>query len=275
MNPKKYHIDQLVLGVDNLTVTYNDNVILNQLKLDIHNIIRDDITTPTGQIEAILGPSGVGKTTLFNCLAGLQQPDEGTITLYNGHEQKVCPKVVGVVMQHYPLLEHRMVLGNLMIAAKNKHPGEKKQYYQDLAIKLLTDFGLEEKIKCYPAQLSGGERQRVAIAQQLICSGSFLLLDEPFSGLDVIAKDKVVNTLHNIVHQNEFNTILIITHDIEAAICVADKIHIINKHKDIPGAGIQKTYNLADMGLAWEENLRIKPEFYELARTIYTDFITI
>lgn len=275
MSTKQYHTTDLVLGVNKLNVKYGEQPILNDFDLHIYDIVRDDITTPTGQIEAILGPSGVGKTTLFNCLAGLQQPNEGSIKLFNGHEQKVCPKVVGVVMQHYPLLEHRTVLGNLIIAAKNKHPNQPKQYYLDLAIKLLTDFGLDDKIKCYPAQLSGGERQRVSIAQQLICSGSFLLLDEPFSGLDVIAKDKVVNTLQKIVHQNEYNTILIITHDIEAAICVADKIHIINKHKDKPGAGIQKTYNLADMGLAWQENLRTKPEFYDLARTIYTDFINL
>ncbi|PKL74322.1 MAG: ABC transporter ATP-binding protein, partial [Candidatus Melainabacteria bacterium HGW-Melainabacteria-1] len=221
-----------------------------------------------------LGPSGMGKTTLFRILAGLEAPDAGSVLV--GTEAKpVSRGMMGVVFQHYPLFQHRTVLGNLIVAGKQVglSGAEAKTRSQEL----LTHFGIADRADFYPSQLSGGQKQRVAIAQQFICSHHFLLMDEPFSGLDPLAVSQVSNMIQNVANYHEHNTMVVVTHDIEAAIEVSDTLWLLGRDRGsdgeiIPGARIQETYNLIDRGLTWRENIRSSPEFFELLQEIYALF---
>ena len=183
--PLPYRTGKRLLTIDNVCVNF-DKPVLAGVEESIDNIIRDGMQQ--GQVVCLLGPSGIGKTQLFRCIAGLQQPASGAVYL-NGLRTPVTPGEVGVVAQNYPLLNHRTVLGNLLIAARTRLPNEKSALEKSMQI--LDQFGLSEKALCYPASLSGGQRQRIAIAQQLLCSSHFLLMDEPFSGLDPHAKAQV------------------------------------------------------------------------------------
>ncbi|MDO8571647.1 MAG: ATP-binding cassette domain-containing protein, partial [bacterium] len=129
----------------------------------------------------------------------------------------------------------------------------------------------------YPAQLSGGQRQRVAIAQQLMCSEHFLIMDEPFSGLDPLMAEEVCKLVTELASADELNTVIVITHDIRAAVAVSDTLWIMGRDYDaegkpIPGSRIQEQHNLIEMGLAWQEDITLMPEFSSLMRQIRKRF---
>src|SRR6185437_13122949 len=245
--PFPYRIGERLVTIDKVCVAHGAPV-LSDVSEAIDDLIRDGVTQ--GQVVCLLGPSGIGKTQLFLCIAGLQTPDSGGVYL-NGKRTPVAPGEVGVVAQDYPLLPHRTVLGNLMVAAKRKINDDKEAQTRCLA--LLADFDLTDKALAYPAALSGGQRQRVAIAQQLLCSSHFLLMDEPFSGLDPRAKAKVCETILKISTSDELNTIIVVTHDIEASIAIADTIWLLGREfgadgNPLPGAAIRHKYDLIARG---------------------------
>ena len=254
-----------VIGVD---VAYDGRPVLRDLSLEVRDLHREGYQQ--GQVVGLLGPSGVGKTTLFHVLAGLQAPDRGEVLV----EKEAIPVqkgMVGVVTQSYFLLRHRTVLGNLLVAGAQAGLSRKENH--EKARGLLEMFGLAEHGPKYPAQLSGGQRQRVAIAQQFMCSDHFLLMDEPFSGLDLVAASKVISFIQQIAETDELKTFIIITHDIAAAIEVCDMICLLGRDRTpegeiIPGARIQKTYNLVELGLAFREGVTQTPEFLQLLREI-------
>ena len=269
--PFPYRIGERLVTIDCVSVAHGAPV-LSKVSESIDDLIRDDVTQ--GQVVCLLGPSGIGKTQLFRCIAGLQAPDSGGVYL-NGKRTPVAPGEVGVVAQDYPLLPHRTVLGNLMVAAHRKIGNDRQA--QERCMALLTEFDLADKALAYPAALSGGQRQRVAIAQQLLCSSHFLLMDEPFSGLDPRAKAKVCDTILKISTLDELNTIIVVTHDIEASIAIADTIWLLGREFDahgqpLPGAHIKYKYDLIARGLAWHEGIEETPEFYVLSREIRQKF---
>lgn len=269
--PFPYRVGERLLTIDNVSVAYGQPVLAGVTEA-IDNIIRGGVKQ--GQVVCLLGPSGIGKTQLFRCIAGLQKPAAGGVYL-NGRKVPVTQGEVGVVAQHYPLLNHRTVLGNLLIAARRKLPTEKEASARAMA--LLEEFGLSDKALAYPAALSGGERQRVAIAQQLLCSSHFLLMDEPFSGLDPHAKAKVCETILKVSTADELNTTIVVTHDIEASICIADTIWLLGRDVDshgnrIPGARIKYKYDLIGRGIAWHSNIDQSPEFFELSKELKQRF---
>ena len=258
----------VVLKVENVSATRGGKLVLRDVNLEIRNLVRPGVTQ--GQVVALLGPSGVGKTTLFRILAGLDAPDSGSVLL-----EKECIPVrrgmVGVVAQNYPLFENRTVLSNLTVAARQAHLSGKEA--NDRAQQLLKLFGLEEQSGKYPVQLSGGQRQRVAIAQQLLCSGHLLLMDEPFSGLDLVAVDQVIRLIEDVALTDELKTFILVTHDITAALQIADTIWVLGRDRRedgtlIPGARIQATYNLVERGLAWQHDITDTPEYVDLIREI-------
>jgi ABC-type nitrate/sulfonate/bicarbonate transport system ATPase subunit len=268
---KPHSIGERLLTIENLSVSY-DKPVLNNVNASINNIQRQGVAQ--GQVVCLLGPSGVGKTQLFRCIAGLQRPNSGSVKLY-GKDGEVKPGEVGVVAQHYPLFNHRTVLGNLMVAAAKSSKSDKEA--RDKSLAMLEEFHLEDKAHAYPLALSGGQRQRIAIAQQLLCSSYFMLMDEPFSGLDPLAKDRVCETILRVATTHELNTNIVITHDIDCAITIADTLWILGREMDaqgapIPGANIKEVYNLAEMGLAWDPDIQSKPEFFKLSTKLKRQF---
>jgi polar amino acid transport system ATP-binding protein/sulfate transport system ATP-binding protein len=265
-----YEHRETILDVRGVNVTYGGKPILRDLNLEIKNVVRPGVTQ--GQVVGLLGPSGVGKTTLFRVLAGLMEPDTGTVI---AEGQPVGRGRVGVVAQHYPLFAHRTVLGNLAVAGRQAGMGGKEA--EEKARDLLKRFGLDDQASKYPVQLSGGQRQRVAIAQQFMCSDHFLLMDEPFSGLDILAIDRVCGLIHEIALTDELKTIILVTHDIDAALTVADTIWLIGRDRTptgevVSGARIQKVYDLAARGIAWQKDCATTPEYLSCLAEIRAEF---
>lgn len=189
---------------------------LNDLELEIN----------LGEYFVILGPSGSGKTVLLETIAGLYTPDKGDI-LYN-KEDIVClapeKRDIGFVYQNYELFPHMTVKDNITFGLKIR--GTKKNDISKKLKRLVSILKIEHLLERYPKKLSGGEKQRVALARALIISPRILLLDEPLSALDVMIKSELQKEIKNI--HNEFKpTIIHVTHDIEEAIFLADRIGIM------------------------------------------------
>lgn len=275
-----YERGEPLLTVTNLNVSY-DLPILRDLNFQITDLKRPGLTQ--GQKVALLAPSGMGKTQLFKRLAGLEPPSSGTILI--GPEQKpVKAGMVGVVPQNYLLFDHHTVEGSLYLAAKMREKDSAKAKAKVLEV--LEDFGLTSKRHAYPSELSGGQRQRVSIAEQLLSSNHFLLMDEPFSGLDIIMKKKVCDIIDTVASRDELNTIIFSTHDIESAVMIADTILILGRdtmqdqlHDDrtykAAGAKLQKVIDLIDRDLAWHPNVESMPNFIPTVNEIKAIFSTL
>ena len=263
-----YELKETLLHLEGVSKFYDGVPILRDVNLEVKNLVRPDCLQ--GQVVALLGPSGMGKTTLFRLLAGLETPDTGQV-LVGGEQKPVRRGQIGVVAQHYPLFAHRTLLGNMTVAGKQV--GLRGSAVREKADDLLTRFGLKEHGEKYPSQLSGGQRQRAAIAQQFMCSDAFLLMDEPFSGLDILAQETLIRFIHDIAAQDELMTFILITHDISAALQIADTVWVLGRDRDeagkpVPGARVQASFNLIERGLAWHENISSLPEFGELRQDI-------
>ena len=245
-----YQKAELIFKARGINLSYGKKQVLRDIDVDVNNIVRPGIQQ--GQVVALLGPSGIGKTQLFRCIAGLQ-PFVGELTIF---DKPVRAGDVGVVQQAYPLMNHRTVWSNLMLAAHRK-PERIAQ-----AETLLKHFGLLDKKDAYPLELSGGQRQRIAIVQQLVCSSHFLLMDEPFSGLDVVAKERVMETIRAVTTAHEHNTVIFTTHDIESAVALADDIWVLGREPEKQGATIVKRIDLAAVGLAWTADVQRHPAFW-------------
>ncbi|MBM3782964.1 MAG: ABC transporter ATP-binding protein [Acidobacteria bacterium] len=270
--PNVYEVRDHVLRVNNVSLKLGGNQILRDLSFEIRDLHREDKTT--GQIVGLLGPSGIGKTQLFRILAGLNKPDSGEVLI--GSPGAVVERgMVGVVAQHYPLFEHRTVWSNLVVAGQgSSRPAEESE---KRAHELLSRFQLLNRKDFYPAQLSGGQRQRVAIAQQIMCSEQFLLMDEPFSGLDVVALDSVQELISEVSHAHTLNTTIVVSHDIAAVCEIADLVILLGRDVDgagnpLPGARVMKTFDLAAMGLAWRRGVHLEPAFVSVVEDIRDRF---
>ncbi len=187
-----------------------------------------DFDVPAGSLTALLGPSGSGKSTLLRAIAGLDQPDTGTVTIDGKDVTNVPPqrRGIGFVFQHYAAFKHLTVRENVGFGLKiRKRP---KAEIKDKVDNLLEVVGLSGFQGRYPNQLSGGQRQRMALARALAVDPQVLLLDEPFGALDAKVRDDLrawLRRLHDEVHV----TTVLVTHDQAEALDVADRIAVINK----------------------------------------------
>ena len=225
---------QVLLKAEHVQLNYGDNVILRDINFEIKDIVRPGMQQ--GQVVSLIGRSGMGKTQLFKLLSGLQVPTAGNISIQDN--QPVKAGDMGVIFQNYYLFEWRTVYQSLLLAAKQNPQlkGKEKENIEAYAER----FQLTEQLKQYPQQLSGGQRQRASIIQQLLKGSDFLLLDEPFSGLDVCVLDKVVELLLEVSVTDEFKTLIIVSHDIPA--CVADVIGSLYRMRTLnlePGQSAQ------------------------------------
>ncbi|MEO8699683.1 MAG: ABC transporter ATP-binding protein [Kofleriaceae bacterium] len=203
-------------------------------------VLRDLDVEVKGQVVGFLGPSGVGKTTLLRILAGLERPDRGRV-LVDG--TPVRAGTVGVVHQCYPLFDHRTVLDNLVVAARAA--GASRDAARTRALAMLERFELADRAGAWPRELSGGQRQRVAILQQLVRGHTFLLMDEPFSGLDPINKAKTCALITEVARLDARTTIIVVTHDIREAVGIADTLWLMGREPGSAGARIVETYERA------------------------------
>jgi len=273
--PKRCRYADTLLKVDHVSLSYDDNVILRDVNAEIRDIVREDCTQ--GQVVGFLGPSGIGKTQLFRIIAGLNQPTSGQV-LVNSTLTPVKAGMVGVVAQNYPLFENRTIFSNLMLAAKQIEKNSNAAH--EKVMKYLKRLDMLDQSQLYPAQVSGGQRQRIAIAQQLLCSEHFLLMDEPFSGLDLVMEAKVCELINEIACLDELNTIIVVTHDVTAAATVADHLWLMGRDRDasgnvIPGARIQETYDLIERDLCWHPGITNSAAFLEFVREVKERFQTL
>src|ERR1700754_756232 len=187
-----------------------------------------DFVVPSGSLTALLGPSGSGKSTLLRTIAGLDQPDTGTITINGSDVTRVPPqrRGIGFVFQHYAAFKHMTVRDNVAYGLKiRKRP---KAEIKEKVDNLLEVVGLSGFQGRYPNQLSGGQRQRMALARALAVDPQVLLLDEPFGALDAKVREDLrawLRRLHDEVHV----TTVLVTHDQAEALDVADRIAVLNK----------------------------------------------
>ncbi|MDU5109039.1 MAG: amino acid ABC transporter ATP-binding protein [Clostridium sp.] len=212
-----------MLKVKGLKKSFGKTEVLNGIDLEVNS----------GEIVVIVGPSGGGKTTLLRCVNGLEFCDEGTIIVENKYlcengvykEKKEFNEVrraIGLVFQNFNLFPHMSVLDNL-IEAPIRVLGEKETKAKKDAKEILGFLGLKDKIDSYPYELSGGQKQRVAIGRALALNPKLMCFDEPTSALDPGLSGEVAEIIRSLA--KEGMSMLIITHDMDFAKKVADKIY--------------------------------------------------
>lgn len=187
--------------------------------------IIEDVSVELGEKEIVclLGVSGAGKTTLFNVLSGVMKPDAGSVTL-NGREITGRAGHISYMLQKDLLLPYRTVLDNVALPLVIR--GKDKKSARAEAEAHFAEFGLEGTQKKFPSQLSGGMRQRAALLRTYLFSEGVALLDEPFSALDTITKSAIHQWYLDVMEQITLST-LFITHDIDEAILLSDRIYIM------------------------------------------------
>jgi sulfate transport system ATP-binding protein len=185
-------------------------------------------TIPNGELVALLGPSGGGKSTVLRIIAGLEEPDAGEVFL-NGDaatKKRVQERAVGFVFQHYALFRHMTVRQNIAfgLEVKKRPRAEIEATVREL-LDLVQLGSLGDR---YPAQLSGGQRQRVALARALAPKPSLLLLDEPFGALDAKVRVELREWIRRL-HKERNITSVFVTHDQEEAMDLADRVIVLHK----------------------------------------------
>ncbi|MDR1144344.1 MAG: ATP-binding cassette domain-containing protein [Spirochaetaceae bacterium] len=276
----------------NITKTYQGEAVIRGIDLDL----------PRGGIISLVGPSGVGKTTLFNILAGVDRADEGRIVL-DGRDITGISGRVSYMMQKDLLLEYRTVLDNVILPLVIKKTfgggffrgGLKKA--REYAASFFETFGLEGCEHKYPRQLSGGMRQRAALlrtcmqncrdpessagtAQKAAGDGnggalsgppSVILLDEPFSALDALTRGTMQAWFLDIGRTMELSS-LFITHDVEEAVILSDRVYIMTAEKirpEGPAKGPGRISAVFDRpGRRKNRDFSLTPEFTELKKRI-------
>ncbi|CCJ66905.1 amino acid ABC transporter ATP-binding protein [Leuconostoc falkenbergense] len=203
-----------MLTIKNLTKMYDQNVIFKNLNL----------TVKEGEVLSIVGPSGIGKTTLIKIMAGLEPANSGEITINNeaiSIDGERSDANIGLIFQDFNLFPNFTVMDNITLAPinVNKVPAEKAK---EQALSLLESLGMADKADLYPYQLSGGQKQRVAIARALAMSPKILAYDEPTSGLDESSTKQVAEVVKTLKSRGV--TQVIITHDQFFAEIVSDRI---------------------------------------------------
>ncbi len=185
------------------------------------------VNIPSGELMALLGPSGGGKSTLLRIIAGLEQADRGSIEIEGVDATHLSPqrRNVGFVFQHYAAFKHLSVRRNIAFGLEiRKVPKAEVRRKVD---ELLALVHLEQFADRLPSQLSGGQRQRMALARALAVEPSVLLLDEPFGALDAKVRKELRDWLRRL-HDEVHVTTVFVTHDQEEALEVADRIVVIN-----------------------------------------------
>lgn len=202
-----------LLRTENITKSYDSRIIIRDINVHLNE----------GELVSLLGLSGSGKTTLFQAISGLTRPDSGKVFL-KGTDITGEPGHISYMLQKDLLLEHKKVIDNVSLPLVIR--GMKKNEARNQARPFFEQFGLAGTEFKYPSQLSGGMRQRAALLRTYLCNCPAVLLDEPFSALDMITKGQMHAWYLEMMEKIQLSTFLI-THDIEEAILLSDRIYIM------------------------------------------------
>ncbi|MBQ8147970.1 MAG: ABC transporter ATP-binding protein [Lachnospiraceae bacterium] len=204
----------MILQAEHITKAYGERQVLQDVSISLQE----------GELVCLLGVSGVGKTTLFNVLSGLTLPDSGRVLL---EQEDITGKTgnLSYMLQKDLLLPHKTVLDNVALPLILK--GVKKRDARNQAEEYFTQFGLQGTENKYPGQLSGGMRQRAALLRTYMCGDRVALLDEPFSALDTLTRTAMQEWYLQVMEEIQLSTIFI-THDIDEAILLSDRIYIMS-----------------------------------------------
>jgi sulfate/thiosulfate transport system ATP-binding protein len=210
------------ISIQNVSKRFRNFTALDNVSIEI----------PHGQLVGLLGPSGSGKTTLLRIIAGLEQPDSGSV-FFHGKDQtatNVAKRKVGFVFQHYALFRHMTIFDNVAFGLTVRPAAERptKDEIRARVEKLLKMIQLDWCTGRYPHQLSGGQRQRIALARALAVEPQVLLLDEPFGALDAKVRSELRRWLRRL-HDDTGITSVFVTHDQEEALEVSDRVVVINQ----------------------------------------------
>lgn len=203
-----------ILSVNSVKKSFGEKNVLENVSLSLKK----------GELISLLGVSGAGKTTLFNCISGIIKPDSGDIFL-NGDDITGKPGCVSYMLQKDMLLPYKKIIDNVSLPLLLS--GMKKKQARAEAEKHFEEFGIEGTERLYPDALSGGMRQRAALLRTYLASSGVALLDEPFSALDTITKSQMHKWYLSVMEKIDLSTIFI-THDIDEAILLSDRILILS-----------------------------------------------
>lgn len=216
-----------LIEIRGLSKKFGNNIVLDNIDLDINQ----------GEVVAIIGPSGTGKSTLLRCLNLLEKPESGTVKIgdvtYNltaksSKEKLALRQRTEMVFQQFNLFKNRNALQNVMeglTVVKKLSKAEAKE----IALKELEKVGMGDRLYHYPKHLSGGQQQRVAIARALALKPELLLMDEPTSALDPELVNEVLLTVRRAAQEG--NTILLVTHEMNFVKSVANRIIFLENGK--------------------------------------------
>jgi len=267
-----YSKKEILLQTENVSLAYDGRSILRDINFCIRDIVRPGLHQ--GQVVSLIGRSGIGKTQLFRILSGLRKPDRGKVVIRERkpaetgggaieiwQQRVVEPGDMGVIFQNYYQFGWRTVRQSLMLASRQNKclAGKEESAILDYAAR----FDISDVLNHYPAQLSGGQQQRVSIIQQLLKGADFLLLDEPFSGLDVCVLDKVTELLLQVSLSDELKTLIIVSHDIATSVAISDTVFILGREMGREGSTLVKEIDLMERGLAWCPDVRQEKAFAE------------
>jgi polar amino acid transport system ATP-binding protein len=231
-----------VISVRGLCKSFGKTKVLNNINFDVYK----------GETIAIIGPSGVGKSTMLRCLINLEKADAGSILIDGKHlvkdgryeKEKTCRKIcskMGMVFQSFHLFPHLTVLDNLIYAPKYVNK-EDEASAKERADEILRKVGLADRKDSMPSQLSGGQQQRIAIARALMMNPEILLFDEPTSSLDPLLKNEVLSVMRQLAEEKM--TMLVVTHEMGFAKEVADRVLFVSEEGIIADDLPEKIFNL-------------------------------
>jgi len=201
------------LETQNITMKFGDETIIRDISIAVDQ----------GELVSLLGVSGSGKTTLFNCISGIYQPTAGRVLL-DGEDITGTTGHISYMLQKDLLLPYKTIEDNVGLPLVIR--GMSKEEARKQASEHFEEFGLEGTQKKYPKQLSGGMRQRAALLRTYLFSDNVALLDEPFSALDTITKGKIHKWYLDVMEKINLTTVFI-THDINEAILLSDRVYIM------------------------------------------------
>ena len=202
-----------VIRAESVAKSYSGSAVLSDISFTVRQ----------GMSLSIIGPSGCGKTTLLYLIAGLSAPTSGSVFIGGKKVEGNTPETA-FILQDFGLLPWKSVIDNVELGMKIK--GMPREERRSSAEKLLDDLKISGHMERFPATLSGGEKQRVAIARALASKPGILLMDEPFSSLDTLTREKLQNTIRDIQLDKNLSMITV-THSIEEAVFLGDEILVM------------------------------------------------